>query len=78
MICLRILLVNQIPLLSVVWFLFCGLQIFLDKPFLLWYPLGNNVAQQMLRERSLMPPKVKFSKEAIIGTALQLVRRGNG
>jgi len=28
----------------------------------------------MLRERSLMPPKVKFSKEAIIGTALQLVR----
>ena len=23
-----------------------------------------------------MPPKVKFSKEAIIGTALQLVRRG--
>ena len=28
----------------------------------------------MLRERSLMPPKVKFSKEAMIGTALQLVR----
>ena len=28
----------------------------------------------MLRERSLMPPKVKFSKETIIGTALQLVR----
>ena len=34
----------------------------------------TSVAQRMLRERSLMPPKVKFSKEAIIGTALQLVR----
>ena len=35
---------------------------------------ATSVAQQMLRERSLMPPKVKFSKEAIIWTALQLVR----
>ena len=34
----------------------------------------QQVLQRMLRERSLMPPKVKFSKEAIIGTALQLVR----
>ena len=35
---------------------------------------ATSVAQRMLRERSLMPPKVKFSKEAIIGAALQLVR----
>ena len=35
---------------------------------------ATSVAQQMLHERSLMPPKVKFSKEVIIGTALQLVR----
>ena len=49
------------------WSLLGSLRIFLTSLSFYGILYATSVAQRMLRERSLMPPKVKFSKEAIIG-----------
>ena len=47
---------------------------FLTSLSFLWYILGNKCCATNVARKESYATKVKFSKEAIIGTALQLVR----